>query len=459
MSKNATTLRNERHTDLGNSKRLVVAYGRDLRYVPEWGKWLFWDGARWQMDQSQVQVMEAAKGTIRAIYPLAPSIADDVKRAGLVGHARKSEQGPRLREMVRLAASDAKIVARPQQLDRDPWLLNCENGTIDLRTGELRGHSREDLITRLAPVVFDPSASSGLWDDFLQRATNGDQELQDYLQRVAGYTMVGVAREEVALILLGGTATGKSTFVEALKATLGEYAATADFETFLRRSQPQGPRTDLARLKGVRLVTASEVPAGRQFDESTVKQLTGGDTVTARHLYKEAFEYVPQFTICMAANHRPGVRDDDPAIWRRLKVISFEAQIPVEERDPQVKARLRDPKVGGPAILAWAVEGALKWQQEGLGEPEAVRRATQDYRSEMEIFTQFVEDCCVEDPSQWVESIDIRGFYENWCELQGNRYPYGLKRFANALRGRGHQPQKRGGHRGWRGIGIAPRVA
>jgi putative DNA primase/helicase len=399
--------------------------------------------------------MMKAKRVVRGFFRKALQIEDEDKRSTAIKHSLRSERADRLRAMIDLAKSESGMCVKPEDLDSDPWLFNCKNGTVDLRTGELHQHRREDYITKLAPVVFDPEARMPLWDEFLRHVTEGDEELAEYLQLEAGYGLTGLTTEEIVLLYVGGPNTGKTTLLEAKKATMGEYAATADFETFLRRNQPWGPRNDLARLAGARLVCASEVPPGRQFDEVTVKQLTGGDTVSARFLYGEYFEYKPQFKICLAANHRPSVRDDDPAIWRRLKAVPFENVVAEDKCDPSVKARLSDPSDGGPAILAWMVEGALKWQRDGLREPAVVRRATEAYRSEMATFSQFIEDRCVEGPEQWVASQELFSAYEGWSRSSGYRFHYGPQRFKEVLRGRGHVPQKRGGVRGWNGIGLA----
>ena len=447
-------LHKELRTDVGNARRLIARHRHDIQYVPAWNSWLVWDGRRWRRDELG-SLMMMAKEVIRDLFRQSCDLEDGDKRSESVKHALRSEKAERLRAMIELAKSEPGISLLPEQLDADPWLLNCANGTLDLRTGELRSHRWQNYITMLAPVHYDPDARSAVWEEFLDRTTGGDESLADYLQRAAGYSLTGLTDEEILLILVGGSATGKTTYLEALKATLGEYATTADFETFLRQNQARGPRNDLARLKGARLVCASEVPAGRQFDEAVVKQATGGDTITARFLHREFFEYKPQFTICLAANHRPTVRDDDPAIWRRLKVVPFDRPIPPQERDPQVKARLRDPSDAGPAILAWMVQGALKWQREGLREPEAIRAATQSYRSEMATFSQFIEDCCVEGPEQWVASTKLFSTYHGWSLSNGYKFHYGPRRFKEVLRGRGHAPEKRGGTRGWRGIGLA----
>ena len=443
---------NELRTDVGNGRRLAAAYGDVIRYVPAWKTWLIWDGSRWVRDD-YLSIEMRAKDVIRKYFKEAIGNRDEERDEEAVKHALRSERLERIRAMVNLAKSEPGMCVEPEQLDRDPLLFNCENGTIDLRTGELREHRKSDYITKKAPVMFDPTARDPLWEDHIQHATRGNEELAEYLQRLAGYCLTGLTEEEIVLLFVGGGGTGKTTHLEALKAMMGDYAATTDFDTFLQTNQSRGPRNDLARLAGTRLVCASEVPAGRRFDEVTVKQLTGGDTVTARFLHREHFEYRPQFKICLAANHRPAVRDDDPAIWRRLKVVPFDhaVQKPKKKR----KTYLQDPLGAGPAILAWSVEGAIKWQQEGLQEPEIVRDATQAYQQEQAVIGQFFEDCCIESPEQWTSTMKLSASYGKWCPRNGYRYPYGPQRFKQILRGRGYVPEKRGGVRGWRGIGLA----
>jgi len=443
----------ELHTDVGNARRLAAAYGEVLRYVPAWKAWLIWDGSRWVRDD-YISLEMRAKDVIRKYFKKAIENRGEERDDDAVKHALRSERLDRIRAMVELAKSEPGMCVEPNQLDRDPLLFNCENGTIDLRTGELREHRKSDYITKKAPVEFHPNVRDPLWEDHIRHVTRGNADLAEYLQRLAGYCLTGLTDEEIFLLFVGGGGTGKTTHLEALKAMMGDYAATADFETFLQTNQSRGPRNDLARLAGTRLVCASEVPAGRRFDEVTVKQLTGGDTVTARFLHQEHFEYRPQFKICLAANHRPAVRDDDPAIWRRLKVVPFDHT--VRKPNKKRKAYFQDPLGAGRAILAWSVEGALKWQQDGLQEPEIVREAIQEYRSETEVFSQFVGDCCVEGSEQWAPSVQLISRYRDWSQSNGYKFPYGPARFRVVLRQRGHTPDKRGGVRGWKGIGLVP---
>lgn len=443
-------------TDWGNAQRLVRLHGRDMRYCHLWGKWLIWDGRRWAVDTSGA-AERLAKDTVAQLYAEASQCADEEQRKALAKHALRSESQRAVSAMLALAQSEEGIPVQPQELDSNPWLLNCLNGKVDLRTGELREHRREDLITKLAPVEYDPNAKFELWDRFLTEATGGDQELMRFLQRAAGYSLTGEIDEEKLFFVHGPAAAGKSTFLEALKAAMGDYASTADFETFLSRQQVGGPRNDIARLAGARLVVSIEVDEGKRLAEGLLKTLTGGDTVTARFMYRESFEFKPQMKLWLAANHAPKVSDDDEAMWRRILRVPFERVIPKERRDPKVKATLRDPQVAGPAILAWAVQGCLAWQREGLGIPPVVEQATMAYRLDNDPLRDFLSVRCVFGPTKTVRIADLTAAYKNWCQENGEA-PVGAREFNRRLEARGcHREHTRTGDV-WVGIGlIAPK--
>ncbi len=292
-------------TDLGNAQRLVRAHGADLRYCQPRGGWFTWDGCRWRLDTTG-KVMRLAKRIVLGLYREAAQIANDEARKAFLTHARKSEAEPRLRAMVALAETEATVARDGDGWDADLWALNVLNGTLDLRVGTLRPHRRADHLTKLAPVVFDPKATLKLWDRFLSDATGGDAEMIGFLQRFTGYTLTGDTSEEKLAMILGPEASGKSTFIAATTKTLGDYAQTTDFETFLKRPATGGPRNDLARLAGARMVVSIEVDDGKALAEGVVKTLVGGDTVTARLLHKEFFEFVPAFKLWLAANHAHG---------------------------------------------------------------------------------------------------------------------------------------------------------
>lgn len=438
------------HTDYGNAQRFVARHGDKMRYCTPWGKWLIWDGQRWRLDDT-AEVVRLAKDTVRSIYGEAESTADDTTRKGIAKHAMKSESASRIREMIGLAESEPGIPVTPAQLDANPWLFNCVNGTISLRTGELRPHDPLDLITKMSPVIYDPDAQLDLWDSFIAWVTGDRQDFAFYLQKSIGYGLTGVTSEEKLFMLLGPEATGKSTFAEAVKSTLGDYAKTADFESFLQRSFTGGIRNDIADLAGARFVVSIEVDEGKRLAEGLVKTVTGGDTIKARHLYHEGFEFTPQFKLWLAANHAPRVNADDGALWRRIVRLPFERIIPKDKRDGNVKAYLRDPFIGGPAILAWAVKGCLLWQAEGLAEPDVIEKATEAYRHEQDPLTDFIEECCIVRPEATISRREFNAAYEAWCKKHGEAQAT-PKEIAANLRTRFKEGRSYTDSRSWEGI-------
>ena len=288
---------------------------------------------------------------------------------------------------------------------------------------------------------------------FLETTTGGDAELAAFLRRAAGYTLTGDTGEEVLFFAHGREATGKSTFLEALKATLGDYAKTSDFETFVAHRGESGPRADVARLMGARMVASLEVDEGKRLAEGLVKQLTGGDTVAARFLYRESFEFRPAFKLWLAANARPRVSADDGALWRRILQVPFVEQVPERERDPELKRHLTTDPQARSAILAWAVRGCLEWQRDGLGVPQRVRDYTAEYRAENDPVAEWLAACCRLEPEAVTAAGDLRSSYEAWAERNGEK-AISAKALGSALRARGctSKPTKR--QRTWQGIAL-----
>jgi putative DNA primase/helicase len=378
---------------------------------------------------------------------------DDDKRRSFGQHITRSESHSRIMDMIGLAKSEPEIPVRPQQLDADPWVLNLANGTLDLRTGQLREHRREDLITKLAPVAYDPAAPCPRWEAFLSRIFAGDAELIRFVQKAVGYSLTGSTQEQCFFILYGAGANGKSTLIQTISALLKDYAKQTPTETLLVQRR-DGVRNDLARLQGARFVYASEAEGGRKLAEALIKQLTGGDTITARYLYQEHFEFLPAFKIWLAVNHKPGVQGTDHAIWRRMRLLPFTITIPEAEQDKRLTEKLQAEL---PGILRWAVEGCLLWQQEGLEPPLAVKRATGDYRAEMDVIAAFLQDCCVVGPERRVLAGDLYAEYTSWCRQMGET-PVSQKALASALRERGCTPGRQSSERFWCGIGLQGRT-
>jgi putative DNA primase/helicase len=434
-------------TDLGNADRFALRNEERVRYWAERRKWLVWDWTRWRLDESDA-VMQLAGSTARAILNEASTIDEKRARDAMIGWARTSESAPRLRAMVELARSNSNLIVRSHELDADPFLLNCQNGTLDLRTGQLRPHTRGDHLTKLAPVRYDPDAACPTWLAFLDRIFAGDQGLVDFMQSALGYSLSGLTEEQAIFILYGGGANGKSTLLETIRAILGDYATNADARTFLTR-HGDGPRNDLARLDGARFVSAAETGEGHRLDEVLVKQATGGEPITARYLYGEHFEYVPQFKLFLATNHRPEIRNGDYGIWRRVRLVPFNVTIPPSEQDRRLRDKLSAEL---PGILAWAVRGFQRQQAHGLGWPTAVREATATYQLDMDPLRDFIEDCCDLDQSAWTRTSDIWETYIAWAG-RNEQSAIGRQAFFGRLRDRGCTPKPgTGGVRGWQGI-------
>jgi putative DNA primase/helicase len=436
-------------TDLGNAERFVAHHGEDVRYCYQWRKWLVWTGARWERDEAG-RVHRLAKETVRSIYREGSDEEDEDRRKALAKHARASESETRIRAMVELAKSE--IPASPDQFDADPCLLNTSTGTIDLRTGALREHRREDLITKLAPVVYDPAAATPTWETFLKRVLPGE-ELRGFVRRAAGYSATGNTSEQCMFIHHGPGANGKSTFQETISAALGDYAMRTPTETLLVK-RPGGVPNDVARLKGARFVTASETEEGRRLAESLVKDLTGQDTISARFMWAEWFDFKPTHALHLSTNHKPEIRGTDAAIWRRIRLIPWAVTIPPAEQDRELPEKLRAEL---PGVLAWIVRGCLEWQREGLRAPEEVRQATSAYRAEMDVLAAFLADCCLRGEDEEAFAGELWGAWKRWCEETGEQAG-SQKRFGGRLAERGflnHRDSKTG-RKVWSELSLRP---
>jgi putative DNA primase/helicase len=438
--------RSEFCTDLGNARRLIAQHGNDIRFVQEWG-WLVWNGLCWEIDQTG-EIERRAKATVMSIYQEAADAPEHL-RERLAKHAIGSQSAARIAAMIKLAESELAVRCVASDFDTHDWLLACANGLLDLKTGILGPPRRDFLLTRAIPVAYDPNARCPMFLDFLDRIFDGNDKLIAYIQRVIGYVLTGSTGGQCMFVLYGSGANGKSVLLNTLRAMLGDYARNAAPETFLQQQQER-IRSDLARLAGCRLVSTVELDEGRRLSEALVKQITGGDVITARFLNKNEFEFTPRFKVLMATNHKPIIRGTDYAIWRRIRLIPFAITIPEAERDPLLTEKLTAEL---PGILTWALDGCMDWQTSGLQEPDEVHAATNAYRSEMDVIGLFLDDTCVFGAHMQVACAALYAAYTRWCEESGER-PVTQRRFGGQMSERGIDRVRGGTPQVWSYIGV-----
>jgi putative DNA primase/helicase len=394
------------------------------------------------------EIKELAKKTVRWIYNEAYHHDDVNKRQDLSHHAYKSESSHRISSMINLAQSDSNVAIRPDEFDKDIFLLNCANGVLDLRTGHLGPHQKEDYLTKMIHIEFDEDSACPQWLAFLEKIMNGNADLIGFLQRATGYALTGDCSEQCLFILFGSGANGKSTFLRTVGFLTGDYGQQTATETLLVKQKGAIPN-DIARLKGARFITASEAEAEQRLAESLIKQMTGNDIISARFLHQEWFDFEPTYKIFIGTNHKPVIKGTDYAIWRRIRLIPFEVTIPENERDRMLLNKLKGEL---PGILAWAVKGCLDWQKKGLGSPQAIVKATAEYRNEMDIVCDFLTECCETGQNFTVLTRDLYKAYKEWCESNGDTL---LKKnaFGSSLGEKGFVPRRFGkGLRGWEGL-------
>jgi putative DNA primase/helicase len=362
-------------TDDGNAIRFVNAYWDAARYCHTWKKWLLFDGKRWKLDEGEA-VVSMARDVARTIRGEAAGTTDRTAKRNLSKWTRSSQSSGRIAAMLRLARSDLSI--KPDDLDSDIWLLNCENGTVDLRTGELREHRREDYITKLCPDEFDPSAEAPRFEWFLNEVFDGDQDTIGFVRRYAGLSASGSTKDRAFVILWGAGKNGKTTLLELLRTVLGDYAKDTPVETVMQKAY-EGVGNDVATLKGSRFVTASESEKGKKLAVAKIKKLIGSDTVSARFLYRELFEFRPEMKLWIGTNHKPAIEETADGIWDRVHLVPFRVRFEGDGVDEDLGEKLQAEAAG---VLAWIVRGCLEWQRDGLNPPSGVLSATERYREE-----------------------------------------------------------------------------
>lgn len=417
-------------TDISNGQRLVTRYGSDIRYAPETG-WLVWDGRRWSNDENGLRVQSFAKETAVAIMSEVKNAPD---REAMRKHAKRSQSRRAVENMIELAKSEPGISTELTDFDADQYLLNLQNGTLNLKTGELQRHRREDLITKIVHIPYAAGARCDRWFAFLMRVTDGDQDLCDYLKRMVGYLVTGCTSEQVLHFLYGSGANGKSVFCEILRALLGDYAVVSSPDLIMLKRHAGIPN-DVARLRGARVALMNETAQGSKFDEAKLKDLTGGDSLTARYLHKEFFDFAPTHKLVIRGNHKPTIYGNDEGIWRRLRLIPFTVSIPQGERDLNLLDKL---KAELPGILHWALEGYLEWQAVGLKPPAIVTEAVREYRDESDTLGRFIAERCTVRVVGRIQSSAFLSQYQQFCEHAGER-PIAAKDLPSDMARRGFE--------------------
>jgi len=407
----------------------------------------------WRKDDSGVRVRRA-KEAVATIYQEAAAVSDWDERKKILQFALTSEKANRMKGMICLTESEPGIPILPAQLNADPWRFNCSNGTIDLRTGELLPHRREDLITCLSPVAYDPEAECPEFERFIYDIQENNEAVVYFLQNSFGYALTGDCREQCFWFFWGSGANGKGTLLNIIREIMGTYAIHISTETLLARSTAGEIRNDVAQLDGPRFITASEIDKGRRLSESLVKELTGQDPIRARFLYGDPFQFVPQFKLFVNTNNKPTIKDQSNAIWRRLKMVRFGMDYRANP-DGGLPDRLRAEM---PGILRWLVQGCLNWQKSGhLWEPEEVMEATEDYRAEMDMLRDFLDEKCLVGPGLSATAADLYKTYSEWAKDAGLDKKERLyqRSFGLALGEQGFiKDRGTGGLRLWRGLGL-----
>jgi putative DNA primase/helicase len=411
-------------------------YGDELRFTAPWGRWTRWNGHKWEQDDTL------------AVYDLARQICREAAAtSGKQNVAQRVTSANTIAAVERLARSDRRHAASVSQWDSDEWILNTPGGIVDLRTGELHPSDRLKYCTKSTSVT--PGGDCPLWREFLRQVTNNDDDLVSYLQRVFGYILTGSTREHTLFFFFGSGANGKSVTISAVTGILGDYAKVAPIETFTA-TQGESHPTDLAGLQGSRCVTAAETEDGRRWAESKVKAVTGGDTVTARFMRCDFFQFTPQFKLLIAGNHKPGLKTVDEAVRRRFHFIPFSVTIPEDQRDKELSEKLRREWRG---ILQWMIEGCLEWERIGLAAPEAVTKATADYMTSEDSLGIWLADRCEDNRASWASTKALFESWKSWAEGAGE-YVGTQKRFSQNLEAKGYFPTRTNQTRGFQRIKL-----
>jgi putative DNA primase/helicase len=428
----------EGQTDLSNARRFVAMHGQFVRFCAPQGVWYVWNGRQWREDDTG-EVYRLAKQVPDAIFKAALAFGDD----DTFRFAVRSASARGIEAMLKLAESEPGIAVVPEQFDAHPWLLNCVNGVLNLRTGELGAHDPALYLSKLCQTAYDPDAANYEFEKCLDKIFDGRQPLIDFLRRLIGYCLTGQTTEQILPILFGGGSNGKSLLLKLFILMLGnDYAMTANRELLIGKKGEVHP-TELASLFGKRLVVSIETDDGHQLAEGMVKQLTGGDRIRARRMREDFWEFDATFKVLLCTNHKPEIRGDDHAIWRRIALLPFDVRFwnadagesgpPELQADKGLFERLQTEL---PGVLAWAVCGCLEWQRDGLRMPDEVRQATKEYRNSEDVLAAFLAEKCLTMPGVKVRTSQLYQVFREWCKETGET-DRGQRKFGMAMTAHG----------------------
>ena len=417
--------------DMGNAERFVDLFGENVRYCYTEKKWYFYNSMRWSVDNLGVilrmadKCVEAMKAEAKLYLQADEESGGDMAKA-FEKHMKSSRSNKSKKAMLNEIEHHLPIL--PIQMDRYKMALNTPSGIINLKNGDVKAHNPEYYFTKITSVDCAEAADCPRWLAFLDDIFAGDKDLIRYIQKAVGYSLTGSTAEQCAFFLYGTGRNGKSTFIDVIRDVFGDYAANIQPETIMvKSSQSNAINSDIARLKGARLVTSVEPNEGVRLNEGLLKQLTGDDTVTARKLYSEEFEFKPEFKLWMATNHKPIIRGTDTGIWRRIHMIPFNVQIPEDKVDKNLTHKLKAEMAG---IFKWCIDGCLMWQREGLQMPAAVLKSVREYRREMDVISAFIEDKCTFEGT--VQASMLYAAYVSWAD-SNNEYCMSNTKFSTEL--------------------------
>ena len=438
--------------DQGRGLRMRDQFATVLKFNAVDKKWFFFNGSYWQEDIGNQKVELAAERVANSIKKEKPELSFSTKtdedKAINEWYRFQKDSRSHMAKMHMIDEFKKYVIVKHGEFDKEDMLLNTESGYVDLSNGELHDHDIDKKFSHQTVAEYSDNVDAPLWEKFLNQIFNNDEELIHYVQKAIGYSFTGSVDEQCLFILNGRGRNGKSVFSNVVSDVAGNYAKQMNVQTIVaKKNQSGSANSDIARLEGARIVTSSELNEGDRFDESLVKQLTGGDKILARFLYGSEFEYKPKFKIWMATNHLPIIRGTDDGIWRRIKIIPFNIQIPKEKVDKKLEYKLKAEYTG---ILNWIVQGAIMWQQEGLEDPEAVTKVIETYRAEMDPLDAFLEECCTTGQNYSIKAREMYDAYHEWAK-ESEEYKMSLNKFGREMSKKLLRVKKRDG---WYYVGL-----